>query len=119
MVKLPEYPIVSNPPINIDGVSRTSNYLQYFLGREHSLSVGDYVNISFNNEITYGSEADYSLFSGIKKVSRIDSSSNFSVYTPGSNINFIKAIERERSPNVVEKISGSVLFATEDIIFAS
>lgn len=117
MVKLPEYPIVSNTPINIDGVSRTSNYLQYFLARSHSLSVGDYVNISFNNQITYGSEIDYSLFSGIKKVSRIDSASNFSVYTPGSNINFIKPPEIGGYPNVVEKVSGSVLFATDNIVF--
>jgi hypothetical protein len=119
MVKLPEYPIVLSSPIAIDGVRRTSNHLEYFLLRSHSLSVGDYVNINFNNNITYGSEQDYSLFSGIKRVSRIDSESNFSVSAPGENINFIKAIEIDGYPNVVEKINGSVVFATQDVVFVS
>ena len=119
MVKLPEYPIVSNSPINIGDVRRNSNYLEYFLERSHSLAVGDYVNINFNNKTTYGSEEDYSLFSGIKRVSRIDSPSNFSVYTPGANTSLIKASEVGGDTNFVEKINGSVLFATENIIFAS
>lgn len=119
MVKLPEYPIVSNSPINITQVRRKSNYLEYFLDRSHSLSVGDYVNINFNNNSTYGSEVDNSLFSGIKRVSRIDTVSDFSVYSPGTDINLINPPEIGGYPNVVEKVSGSVLFATENIIFAS
>lgn len=119
MVKLPEYPIVVNSSITINDVRRVSNHLEYSLGRPHSLSVGDYVNISFNNDITYGSEEDHSLFSGIKRVTRIDNASKFSVLSPGANINLIKAFKIDGYPNVLEKINGSILFATEDVVFVS
>jgi hypothetical protein len=123
MVKLPEYPIVSNSPISITQARRKSNELQYTLERSHSLSIGDYVNITFKNKTTYGSEADYSLYSGIKQVSSTSPNgvNSFGVSSVGSDTAFIQAQVFEGYPNtnVVEKISGSVLFATGDIIFAS
>ena len=57
------------------------------LERSHLLSVGDYVNINMNNNITYGSEVDYSLFGGIKQVTSISPNgvNSFGVAAIGSD----------------------------------
>ena len=120
MVKLPEYPIIASLPIGINQVRRKDNYLEYYLERSHLLSVGDYVNINMNNNITYGSEVDYSLYSGIKQVSLINSAtpSRFDVYSVGADsASFITPPEISGYPNTVEKINGSVVFATPNVVF--
>ncbi len=117
MVKLPEYPIISSLAISINQARRKDNHLQYFLERSHLLSVGDYVNIEFNNVITTGSEIDYSFFAGIKQVSTIESASSFGVYNPGADTAFIAPPVIDGYPNTVEKINGSVVFSTPNVVF--
>ena len=113
MVKLPEYPRISSSPIGISTVRRKDNQLQYMLERSHLLSVGDYVNINMNNNITYGSEVDYSLFGGIKQVTSISPNgvNSFGVSAIGSDTAFITPPTIQGYLNTVEKINGTVLFA--------
>ena len=83
------------------------------LERSHLLSVGDYVNINMNNNITYGSEVDYSLFGGIKQVTSISPNgvNSFGVAAIGSDTAFITPPTIQGYLNTVEKINGTVLFA--------